>query len=223
MEVLLKGSLVQETSNTSEAIEDSQHICGGLSGLHLTTFSNQLQISFLPPIQPAPSTSSLPPALASTLAPIAEAEESNNDKAAQPREDESKMDCTTTVAIAVDQSVIADNSALISNPIAIMTKSGNSSESATKSVDCTRPTASVTNLAIATNSITSTGPAAIITNSAIATRLVASNESTVLTSVETVLASPIAATGHSMDVDMTGPAPPHPPDEIVPQCGHSAL
>ncbi|KAG5349123.1 hypothetical protein C0989_005771 [Termitomyces sp. Mn162] len=156
-------------------------------------------------------TSSLPPALASTLAPIAEAEEPNNDEGAQPKEDESEMGCTTTVAIAVDQSTIADNSALISDPVAIVTNSSISSRSATKSVDPTRPT----------DSVTSTRPTAIITNSSIATRPAASNESTVHTSVETFLASSIAATGHSMDVDITGPAPPHAPDEIVPQCGCS--
>ncbi|KAG5726795.1 hypothetical protein E4T56_gene560 [Termitomyces sp. T112] len=146
---------------------------------------NKLQISS-PPIQPAPSTSSLPPAPASTLAPIAEAKEPNNDKAAQPKEDESEMDCSTTVAIAVDQSAIADDSALISNPIAIMT-----------------------------NSSISSRPTAIITDSAIATGLAASNESTVPTGVETIFASPIAATGHLIDVDITGPAPHHAPDEIM--------
>ncbi|KAG5332577.1 hypothetical protein C0989_006834 [Termitomyces sp. Mn162] len=119
------------------------------------------------------------------------------------------------------RSAIADNSALISNPVAIVTNSGISSKSTTKSVDCTGPAASITDLAIATDSVTSTQPAAIITDSAIATRPAASNESTVPTGVETVLASPIAATGHSMDVDITGLALPHPPDEIVPQCGHS--
>ncbi|KAG5733069.1 hypothetical protein E4T56_gene3532 [Termitomyces sp. T112] len=161
-------------------------------------------------------TSSLPPALASTLAPIAKAEEPNNDEAAQPKEDENEMDCATTVAIAVNQSAIADDSALISDPIAIVTNSGIPSRSITKSVGCTGPTTSITDLAITTNSITSTRPAAIITNSVIATRLAASNESTVPTGVETILAKPIAATGHLMDVEMTGPAPPHPPDEIVP-------
>ncbi|KAG5719451.1 hypothetical protein E4T56_gene20654 [Termitomyces sp. T112] len=172
--------------------------------------------NLLPPIQPASSTSSLPPALASTLAPIAEAEEPNDDKAAQLKEDESEMDHATAVAITVDQSTIANDSALISDSIAIMTDSSNSSRSATISVDLTRPTASITNSAIATDSIISTGPTAIITNSTIATRPAANNESTVPTSVETILASLIAATGHLMDVDMTGPAPSHPPDEIVP-------
>ncbi|KAG5351028.1 hypothetical protein C0989_008257 [Termitomyces sp. Mn162] len=42
---------------------------------------NQLQISS-PLIQPASGTSSFPPVLTSTLAPIAEAEEPNNDEAA---------------------------------------------------------------------------------------------------------------------------------------------
>ncbi|KNZ75828.1 hypothetical protein J132_01577 [Termitomyces sp. J132] len=163
---------------------------------------SQLQISFSP-IQPPSSTSSFPPALAPTLAPIAEAEEHNNDEAAQPKEDESKMDCATTVATTVDQSAIADNSALISNPIATVTNSGIPSRSGT-------------------NSVTPTRPAASITNSAIATRLAASDESTVTTGVESILASPIAATGQLMNVDMTGPAPPHAPDEIVLQCGCSA-
>ncbi|KAG5335863.1 hypothetical protein C0989_012694 [Termitomyces sp. Mn162] len=181
----------------------------------VNNFRNQLQISS-PPVQPASSTSSLPPALASTLAPIAKAEEPNNNKAAQPKEDESEMDCTTTVAITVDQSAIADDSALISDPVAIVTDSGISSGSATKSIDPTRPTTSITDSAIATNSVISTRPTAIITNSAIATGLAASNESIVPTSVETILASPIAAAGHLMNVNMTGPAPPHPPDEIVP-------
>ncbi|KAG5348876.1 hypothetical protein C0989_007567 [Termitomyces sp. Mn162] len=76
----------------------------------VNNLQNQLQISF-PSIQPASSTSSLPPVPASTLAPIAEAEEPNNNKAAQPKEDKSKMDCTTIVAIAVNQSTIADDSA----------------------------------------------------------------------------------------------------------------
>ncbi|KAG5332107.1 hypothetical protein C0989_007225 [Termitomyces sp. Mn162] len=192
------------------------------SGAWLTTFKTSFK-SPPPPVQPASSTSSLPPVLASMLAPIAEAEEPNDDKAAQLKEDESEMDHTIAVAIAVNQSAIAvnqsaiaDDSALISNPVAITTNFSISSGSTTKFVDHTRPTASITNLAITTDSVTSTGPAAIITNSTITTRLIASNESTVLTGVQTVLASPIAATGHSMDMDMTGPAPPHPPDEIVP-------
>ncbi|KAG5332156.1 hypothetical protein C0989_007117 [Termitomyces sp. Mn162] len=168
-----------------------------------------------PPVQPALSTSSLPPVPASTLAPVAKAEEPNNDKAAQLKEDESEMDCTTAVAIAVNQSTIADNSALISNPITIVTDFIISSRSATESVAHTRPASSITDLAIVTDSVISTGPAAIITNSAITTGLAASNESTVPTGVETI-------TGHLMDVDMIGLAPPHPPDEIVPQCGHSA-
>ncbi|KAG5332114.1 hypothetical protein C0989_007169 [Termitomyces sp. Mn162] len=185
----------------------------------LTTFKSSFK-SPHPPVQPASSTSSLSPMLASTLALIAEAEEPNNDEAAQPKEDESKMDCTTTVAIAVDQSAIAEDSALISDPIAIVTNSGISSRPTAASIDPTGPTASITDLAITTNSVISTRPAAIITNSTIATRLAASNESTVPTGVETVLASPIAATGHLMKVDMIGPAPLHPPDELVPQCGH---
>ncbi|KAG5351010.1 hypothetical protein C0989_008316 [Termitomyces sp. Mn162] len=81
---------------------------------------NQLQI-FSPPIQPASSISSLPPGPASTLAPIAEAEEPNDDEAAQPKEDESERDCTTAVAIAVNQSAIADDSALISDSIVTVT------------------------------------------------------------------------------------------------------
>ncbi|KAG5334893.1 hypothetical protein C0989_002693 [Termitomyces sp. Mn162] len=167
------------------------------------------------------STSSLPPVPASTLALIAEAEEPNNDEAAQPKEDESKMDCTTTVATAVNQSTIADNSALIGDPITIVTDFGISSGSATKSVDHTWPAAIITNLAITTNSVTPTRPTASITNSTITTEPAASNESTMPTGVESILASPIAATGQLMDVDMTGPAPPHAPDEIVPQCGCS--
>ncbi|KAG5334826.1 hypothetical protein C0989_002941 [Termitomyces sp. Mn162] len=57
----------------------------------IDNIQNQLQISS-PPIQLASSTSSFPPALAPTLAPIAGAEEPNKDKAAQPKEDESQMD-----------------------------------------------------------------------------------------------------------------------------------
>ncbi|KAG5335167.1 hypothetical protein C0989_002060 [Termitomyces sp. Mn162] len=157
---------------------------------------NQLHISF-PPIQPASSTSSFPPALAFTLAPIVKPEEPNNDKAAQPKEDESKMDCTTAVATAVDQSAIANDSALISNPVATVTDSGIPSGSAT-------------------DSITPTKPAASITNSAIATGLAASNIFTVPTSVEYILAGPIATTKQLMDVDTTGPALPDALDEIVP-------
>ncbi|KNZ72415.1 hypothetical protein J132_03381 [Termitomyces sp. J132] len=181
----------------------------------VNNLQNQLQISS-PPIQPASSTSSLPPAPASTLAPIAEAEEPNYGKAAQPKEDESKIDHATTVATAVDQFTFANDSALISDPVAIVTNFSILSRSATKSVDCTGPTASVTNLAIATDSVTPTGPAASITNSTIATGPAASNESTVPTSVESVLASPITAIGQLMDVGILGPAPPHAPDEIVP-------
>ncbi|KAG5333523.1 hypothetical protein C0989_005560, partial [Termitomyces sp. Mn162] len=148
--------------------------------------------NLLPPIQPAPSTSSLPPVPASTLAPIAEAEELNNDKAAQPK-DKSEINHATIVVTTVDQSTIADNSALISNPIAIVTNSGILSGSATKSIEATRPTASVTSSAIATNSVTPTGLTATITDSTIATGPAASN------------------------VDMTGLAPADAPDEIVPQ------
>ncbi|KAG5728164.1 hypothetical protein E4T56_gene19328 [Termitomyces sp. T112] len=140
-----------------------------------------------------PSPCSLSPAPAFTLAPIAGAEEPNNDKAAQLKED----------------STIVDDSALISNPITIVTNSVISSRSATKSVAHTGHAASITNLAIATDSVISTRPAAIITNSTITTRPAASNESTVPTHVETI-------TGHLMDVDITGPALPHLPDEIVP-------
>ncbi|KAG5720059.1 hypothetical protein E4T56_gene5644, partial [Termitomyces sp. T112] len=154
-----------------------------------------------PPIQPASSTSRLLPAPASTLAPIAEAEKPNNDKAAQPKKDENKMDHATTLATAVDQSAIANNSGLISNPITVMTNS-----------------ASLTS-AITTNSVTPTRPTSSITDSAIATGPAASNEFTVPTGVESILASPIAATEQLMDVDMTGPASPHVLDEIVPQCG----
>ncbi|KAG5335689.1 hypothetical protein C0989_000722 [Termitomyces sp. Mn162] len=163
----------------------------------------------------------LPPAPASTLAPIAEAKEPNNDQAAQPKEDEREMDYATAIATTVDQSAIADNSALISNSVAIMTNSSISSRSTTKSIDCTGPAASITDLAIATDFIISTGPTTIITNSTITTRLAASNESIVPTSVEIVLASPIATTKQLMDVDMTDPAPPHASNEIVPQCSHS--
>ncbi|KAG5350119.1 hypothetical protein C0989_012576 [Termitomyces sp. Mn162] len=67
----------------------------------VNNIQNQLQISFTL-IQPASSTSSFPPALTSTLAPIAEAEEPNNDEAAQPKEDESKIDCATAVATAIN-------------------------------------------------------------------------------------------------------------------------
>ncbi|KAG5348789.1 hypothetical protein C0989_008192, partial [Termitomyces sp. Mn162] len=112
-------------------------------------------------------TSSLPPALASTLAPIAEAEEPNQDEAAQPKEDESEMDHATTVAITVNQSTIADNSALISDPVTIVTNSVISSRSSTKSIAHTGPAASITDSAITTDSIISTRPTAIITDSAL--------------------------------------------------------
>ncbi|KAG5721449.1 hypothetical protein E4T56_gene13171 [Termitomyces sp. T112] len=216
------GAYFKESQARKEAQEVNKgQAAGGVAG-H-SQQPSKLASNLLLPIQPASNTSSLPPALASTLAPIAEAEEPNNDEAAQPKEDESEMDCATAVAIAVNQSAIADESALISNSIAIVTNSSIFNGSATKSVDPTGPAASITDSAIATNSIISTGPAAIITNSAIATRLAASNESMVPTGVETILAGPIAATGHSMDVNMTGPALLHPPDEIVPQCGHSVF
>ncbi|KAG5349835.1 hypothetical protein C0989_001676 [Termitomyces sp. Mn162] len=123
----------------------------------VNNIQNQLQISS-PPIQPASSTGSFPPVLAPTLA---EAEELNNNEAAHSKDDESKMDYTT-VASAVDQSTIADDSTLISNPMATVANSGILSGSTTNSVTPTRPTASVT-------------------NSAIATRWAASNESTVPT------------------------------------------
>ncbi|KAG5350925.1 hypothetical protein C0989_008657 [Termitomyces sp. Mn162] len=161
----------------------------------VNNLQNQLQIS----------TSSLPPVPAPTLAPIAEAEEPNNDEAAQPKKYESQMDCATAVATTVNQSAIADNSALISNSIATVTSSGIPSRSATKSVISTGPTASITNSAIATDSVTPTGPATSIIDSTLATGPAASNESTVPTGVESVLGSPIAATGQLMDVDMTGP------------------
>ncbi|KAG5332692.1 hypothetical protein C0989_006682 [Termitomyces sp. Mn162] len=154
-----------------------------------------------------------------TLAPIAEAEEPNNDEAAQPKEHESKMDCATTV----NQSTIADNSTLISNSIATVTNSSIPNGSTTKSVILTGPTASVTNLAIATNFVTPTGPATSIINSALTTGLAASKESTMPTGVESVWANLIATTRQLMDVDIIGPAPSHAPDEIVPQCGCSAL
>ncbi|KNZ81763.1 hypothetical protein J132_10041 [Termitomyces sp. J132] len=166
-------------------------------------------------------TSSLQPALAPALPPIAEAEEPNNDKAAQSKEYESKMDHATAVVTTIDQSAIADNSALISNSIATVTSSSIPSGSATESVILTRPTASITNSAIATNFITLTGPTVSIINSALTNGPAASNESTVSTGVESILASPIAATEQLMDVDTTSPAPLHAPDEIVPQCGHS--
>ncbi|KNZ75748.1 hypothetical protein J132_02000 [Termitomyces sp. J132] len=169
-----------------------------------------------PPIQPATSTSSLPPVLTPTLAPIAEAEEPNNDEAAQPKKYESKMDHATTVATAVDQSTIADNSALISNHVATVTNPSIPSGSATKSIIPTGPAASITDSAIATDS------AASIIDSTLTTGPAASNESTVPTGVGSILADPIAATGQLMDVDTTGPAPPHASDEIMPQCGHSA-
>ncbi|KAG5348935.1 hypothetical protein C0989_007095 [Termitomyces sp. Mn162] len=197
------GETLELSERLSELAEEALEFARAGAGIeHCCALGHGQQPSkpasnLLPPVQPAPSTSSLPPVLASTLAPIAEAEEPNNDKAAQSKEDESKMDCATTVAITVNQSTIADDSALISDPIAIVTNSGIFSRSTTKSVAHTRPAASITDLAIATG-------------------LAASNESTVPTSVETILASPIAATEHLMDVDMTGPAPPHPPDEIVP-------
>ncbi|KAG5722471.1 hypothetical protein E4T56_gene2970 [Termitomyces sp. T112] len=88
--------------------------------------------------------------------------------------------------------------------------------STTESIISTRPTASIIDLAIATDSVTITGPTASIISSTLATGLAASNEFTVPTGVESVLAGPIAATGQLMDVDMTSPIPPYAPDEIVP-------
>ncbi|KAG5350164.1 hypothetical protein C0989_012438 [Termitomyces sp. Mn162] len=167
-------------------------------------------------IQPASSTNSLLSMLAPTLAPIAEAEEPNNDKAAQSKEYERKMDHATTVVTAVNQSAIADNSALISDPVATVTDSSIPSRSTTESIILTRLATSITDSAIATDSITPTRPTASIINSALTTRPAASNESTIPTSVESVLACPIAATGQLMDVDMTGPAPPYAPDRTVP-------
>ncbi|KNZ76501.1 hypothetical protein J132_10309 [Termitomyces sp. J132] len=167
-------------------------------------------------LQALDDTSSLPPVPAPILASIAEAEELNNNEAAQSKEYESKMDHATAVATTVDQSVIADDSALISDPIATVTNSGIPSRSAIKSIIPTGPAASDTNSAIATNSITPTRPTASIIDSTLAAGLAASNEFTVLTGVESVLASPIAATGQLMGVDMTGPAPPHAQDQIVP-------
>ncbi|KNZ75059.1 hypothetical protein J132_05139 [Termitomyces sp. J132] len=148
--------------------------------------------------------------LAPTLAPIAEAEEPNNEKAAQSKEYERKMDHATTVVTAVNQSAIADNSALISDPVATVTDSSIPSRSTTESIILTRLATSIT------DSITPTRPTASIINSALTTRPAASNESTIPTSVESVLACPIAATGQLMDVDMTGPAPPYAPDRTVP-------
>ncbi|KAG5725260.1 hypothetical protein E4T56_gene12701 [Termitomyces sp. T112] len=160
------------------------------------------------------STSSFPPALALTLALIAEAEEPNNNEAAQPKKDESEMDHAT----AADQSVIANYSAPISDSIATVTNSGILSGS-TPVEDSTLICDSSAGV---TDSVTPTRTAANITDSTMATRPAASNESTMPTGVESVLASLIAATGQLMDVETTGPAPPHAPDEIVPQCSCSA-
>ncbi|KNZ79232.1 hypothetical protein J132_03707 [Termitomyces sp. J132] len=115
------------------------------------SIQNQLKISSLP-IQPASSSSSFPPVLASTLAPIAEAEEPNKDKAAEPKEDVSKMDKSTTVAL----STISDNSAPISNPISSTTNSGIPSRSTpiNDSVLISNPGSS------ATGSVIATGPTA---------------------------------------------------------------
>ncbi|KAG5735175.1 hypothetical protein E4T56_gene1324 [Termitomyces sp. T112] len=67
------------------------------------SFSNKaLQILLGKLAKATLSTGSFPPALAPTLAPIAEAEEPNNDEAAQPKKDESEMDCTTAVATTFD-------------------------------------------------------------------------------------------------------------------------
>ncbi|KNZ77754.1 hypothetical protein J132_03977 [Termitomyces sp. J132] len=172
-----------------------------LSRAWSTTFKTSFK-THPPPIQPASSTSSFPLVPAPTLAPIAEAEEPNNNEAAQPKEDESKMDHATTIATAVNQSAIADDSALISDSVATVTDSSISSR-------------------FTTNSVTPTGPAASIIDFTIATRLAASDESTVPTGVESVLANPIAATGQLMDVDITGLTPPHALDGIVLQCTYS--
>ncbi|KNZ77992.1 hypothetical protein J132_02635 [Termitomyces sp. J132] len=149
---------------------------------------------------------------APTLAPIAEAEEPNNDEAAQPKDDESEMDHATAIATTFYQSTIADDSTPISNSIATVTDSSIPSGSA----PVEDSTLICNSGASVTDSITPTRPAASVTDSAITTRLAASNEYTVPTCVESVLASLIAATGQLMDVDTTGPAPPHAPDEIVP-------
>ncbi|KAG5349402.1 hypothetical protein C0989_004157 [Termitomyces sp. Mn162] len=180
----------------------------------VNNIQNQLQISS-PPIQLASSTSSFPPALASTLALIAEAEEPNNDKAAQLKENESEMDCAT----AADQSAIANNSAPISNSIATITNSGIPS----RSTPVEDSTLICDSSAGVTDSVTPARPAANITDSTMAARPAASNEFTVLTGVESILASPIATTGQLIDVDTIGSAPPYAPDEIVPQCSCSAF
>ncbi|KAG5723743.1 hypothetical protein E4T56_gene2228 [Termitomyces sp. T112] len=103
----------------------------------------------------------------------------------------------------------------ISNPITIVTDSSISSRSA--------PLEDSALIIDTSAGVTDSGLAASITDSAIATGLAASNETTVPTGVaanraaipsKSVLAGPIAATGHLMDVDMTGPALPHALDEI---------
>ncbi|KAG5735623.1 hypothetical protein E4T56_gene7004 [Termitomyces sp. T112] len=103
----------------------------------------------------------------------------------------------------------------ISNPITIVTDSSISNRSA--------PLEDSALIIDTSAGVTDSGLAASITDSAIATGLAASNETTVPTGVaanraaipsESVLAGPIAATGHLMDVDMTGPALPHVLDEI---------
>ncbi|KAG5715375.1 hypothetical protein E4T56_gene8240 [Termitomyces sp. T112] len=154
------------------------------------SIQNQLKISSLP-IQPASSSSSFPPVLASTLAPIAEAEEPNKDKAAEPKEDVSKMDKSTTVAL----STISDNSAPISNPISSTTNSG-------------IPMPLALSLPLDPLLVTNLLPTGVATN-----KPAIPSEST--------LVAPIAATGQLMDVDTTAPAPPHAPNEIALQCGHS--
>ncbi|KAG5340605.1 hypothetical protein J132_04173 [Termitomyces sp. J132] len=163
------------------------------------SIQSQLQISSLP-IQLASSTSSLPPVLAPTLAPIAEAEEPNKDKA-QPKENESQMNQAT----AVDLSTVADDSIPISNPITSVANSSVSSKSAPP--EDSALTGDIG--AGVTNSVIVTRPTAGITDSILTTRPAASNESTVPTGVSanepaipsgSILASSIAATRQLMDV-----------------------
>ncbi|KAG5719201.1 hypothetical protein E4T56_gene11789 [Termitomyces sp. T112] len=156
MEKMLQqyNTMLQVLDECMDIIDMS--VVGMASNLNRTKQTVEAHAGFkspFPPSNQSPSTSSLPPVLASTLAPIAEAQEPNDNKAVQPKENESKMDCATTVAIAIDQSTIADNSALVSDPVAIVTDSIISSRSATKSVACTGPAASITDSAIATDSI----------------------------------------------------------------------
>ncbi|KAG5350444.1 hypothetical protein C0989_011039 [Termitomyces sp. Mn162] len=204
---IMDMSVMGITSDLDRTKQTVEAHAGHLMQNKVDIIQNQLQISS-PPIQPASSSSSFPPMPAPTLALIAEAEEPNNNKAAQPKENESEMNCTT----AIDQSTIADDSAPISNSVATVTDSNIPSRSTPvedSALICNRS-------ADVTDSITPSRPTASITNSVIATRLAASNESTVPTGVESILASPIVATGQLMDVNMTGPALPHTPDEIVP-------